>query len=99
MAKYVLVEFDRDEDADAFADTLQGPDTTVRAIGLYKKPTQFCECPNSGEKSAFGQKWGWFVHKDCGKPRKGVYQGPKNLLDPNTPHGRRNPILSIREPR
>lgn len=111
MAKYVLVSFDDDTDADNFVAALQRHadpeaegrnshvfyttkhptlenhfsmrgvlEASVRAV--WKKPTQFCECANPGEKSARGQKWGWWVHKDCGKAKKGNFQSPRNLLDP-----------------
>jgi hypothetical protein len=99
MAKYLLLEFDRDEDAEAFASTLEADNTTIHAVGMYKKPTLFCDCTDSGEKSVFGSKWGWFVHKVCGRPRRSVWQGPKNLLKPNEDHGKRPVIVSIREPR
>lgn len=83
MAKYVLVEFANNDEAEAFASTIadagEASSLTVRAI--FQKPTQYCECPPS-DKSVRGKKYGWWVHKVCGKPKRGQWQHPRNLLDP-----------------
>lgn len=55
----------------------------VRVRGVFAKPTTFCECPNPGDKSSRGKKWGWWIHVECGKPEKGQWQHPRNLLEPS----------------
>lgn len=88
MAKYVLLAFDDDAEADKFVEhhgegiMLSAPmeepglytylKPTVRAV--FKKPTQFCSC--TGEKSfTRGQKYGWWVHAKCKKPMEGWAAG------------------------
>jgi hypothetical protein len=107
MAKYVLLQFDKDEDADAFVNILVQDEVsnptkvTIRALGVYKKPTQFCACPDRldpNAKSVVGKKFGWYVHAACGKPRANGWHGPKNLLRPDEHHGRRRLNLMVVEP-
>lgn len=104
MARYVLLEFDDNEAAEVFVQTIQEqnkqptkldyellaklvPALTARVRGFFFMPTQFCECPPS-DKSVKGAKWGLWIHRDCGKPKKGSWQHPKNLLDPEDIHPR-----------
>lgn len=55
----------------------------VEVTAVWAKPTLFCECPVQGEpKSVKSKNYGWMVHDKCSKPRRGVYQHPRNLLDP-----------------
>lgn len=82
MAKYVLVAFDKDEDADAFVKTVQDNrevlagyhydpmifEATVR--GVWRKPTKFCDCKGHSGPYTRGQKYGWWVHVKCKKPMK-----------------------------
>src|SRR5689334_9902659 len=90
MAKYVVVAFDIDTEADAFIETMNAATitmednggATVEVVGVFKKPTLFCECTNRGDKSVRGAKWGWWLHKDCGKPKRGNIHHPWNLLFP-----------------
>jgi hypothetical protein len=86
MAKYVVLAFDNDEDADSFSGTILhgGPSAvgTIQIAGIFKKPTLFCECPGVSDKSVRGAKWGWWLHKDCGKPKRGNPQHPRNLIAP-----------------
>jgi hypothetical protein len=80
MAKYVLLQFDHDEEADEFCQRFT-EDVEERAkyqrVGIYayvrgvfKKPTKFCECIGDMKKRAFtrGRKYGWWVCTKCGKP-------------------------------
>lgn len=80
MAKYVLLEFGDDEEADEFCQRFT-EDVEERAkyqrVGIYafvravyKKPTKFCECKGDMRKRAFtrGRKYGWWVCTKCGKP-------------------------------
>jgi hypothetical protein len=87
MAKYVLVAFDDDSEADTFTKMLiEGamPDATMRVEAVFKKPTKFCECETPSEKSSRGQKWGWWLCRNpgCGKPKRDNFQQPRNLLEP-----------------
>jgi hypothetical protein len=101
MARYVLLEFDDDNDAEAFAEMVKhgAPEATMRAVGMYKKPTMFCECPNPGDKSVLGKKYNWWVHKDCGRPKAGHWQNPRNLLKPDERIATRQQMISLIEPR
>lgn len=99
MAKYVLLEFDEDSEADAFTETMGQNGASVRTAGVYKKPTIFCDCPNPGDKSVLGNKWNWWVHKGCGRPKKGQWQSPRNLLKPDEKISGRRQLISIAEPR
>lgn len=84
VAKFVLLSFDDDDDANMFVMNLQAVgylmsvDTrtgtrkfwaTVR--GVWKRPTKFCECSRSGPYTR-GKKYGWWVHaaKGCGRPTR-----------------------------
>lgn len=103
--QYVVVEFDSDAEAEAFVTTINGSEGSsgsMRCIGQYKKPSMFCECPEKDDpdrKVTRGAKWGILVHKGCGKPYSGMWQGPKNLLIPDEHIGRRQFMFSSVEPR
>lgn len=61
--------------------------TTVSVRAAFQKPTRFCECVRSErekleEPQARGKKYGFWVHRECGKPVRGNWQHPRNLLDP-----------------
>jgi len=103
MARYVLIEFEDNEAAEGFYETiLSGQDTSgakMRVAGVYMKPTQYCECSNPSEKSVRGSKWGLWVHKDCGKPKKGMWQSPRNLLVDGEKPAKRNMMFQVVEPR
>jgi hypothetical protein len=82
VAKYVLLQFDDDKDADAFVGETQQegllvgtrwPRVLVRAV--YKKPTQFCKCTSEKPGYSRGKKFGWWVHAACGKPREAWARG------------------------
>ena len=104
MAKYAILQFDNDEEADAFIGTLQTSlvtATTIRVVAVYKKPTLFCECENPSERSIRGAKWGWWLCKNtgCGKPKKGNFQQPRNLVEAEgTRSEHRRLWVNIREP-
>jgi len=89
VARYVLIEFDNDAEADSFVVTINGTDSpfigtaTMRAIGVYQKPTMFCECPGVDDTSVRGAKHGWWLHRKCGKPKRGHVQHPLNKLTPD----------------
>lgn len=119
MARYVLLEFGDNDEANNFVGMLNGgdfdvrsakgpaeaspADGSIRVLGVYFKPTLFCECPNPGDRSARGEKWGLWIHKDCGKPKRGNVQHPRNLIytetewQAMTPHEKTNMYLGVRE--
>jgi hypothetical protein len=84
VAKYILLEFANDSEADAFTSTIvdagAAGSLTVRAV--YKKPTLFCECLKTSDRSLLGEKYGWRVCPTCVKPKRGAWQHPRNLLNP-----------------
>jgi hypothetical protein len=98
MARYVLLVIEDNAAADAFVKGIEQQNVffsqgnadgtgsygylaaTVRAV--WMKPTKFCECAKPGDRSVRGEKWGLYVHRDCGKPKKGQWQHPRNLYSP-----------------
>lgn len=108
MARYVLVEFDDNDGADNFVKLIQqgegvmdGEQKTsgIRIRGVFFKPTQFCSCSSPGDTSVLGAKYGLRIHKECGKPKPGICQHPRNLLDPKEmPVKFRMEYLGIWEP-
>lgn len=83
MAMAVLVEFDDDKKAKAFVEKVNGsyglPSIQAhargrKAVGVWKLPTKWCECFETGVKRDIsgysrGPKYGWWVHS-CGRPSK-----------------------------
>jgi hypothetical protein len=105
MAKYVLLQFDNDDDAAGFMTAFENQpvdgDASVKIVAVYKKPTIFCDCEPRTEKSQRGAKWGWWLctNKGCGKPKRGAFQQPKNLIEPEgTRTEHRRIFINIREP-
>jgi len=103
MAKYVLIAFDNNDEAEAFIGTIvtAGQAPSIEILGVYQKPTLFCECaPEAGDedRSVRGAKYGLWVHKPCGKPHKGSWQSPMNLLRTDEHTGRRKLNLQLVEP-
>jgi hypothetical protein len=83
LAKYVLVAFDKDADAEEFVAEVQGrggvvtpPDVTPAIIrGVWKKPTKFCTGCTGRKGYTRGKKYGWWVCVSCGKPSQGWANG------------------------
>jgi len=87
MARYVVIEFARNADAEAFIDEINR-DTEIgllrRVAGVFVKPTKYCQCPdwqriNYGDKNEKhgverGAKFGWWVCTYCNRPRRGGHQ-------------------------
>ena len=76
MAVRVLLEFDDEEEGRRFVRDVIAYGTKV--YGIYKKPTQFCECIGGRKTSrAFtrGLNYGWWVCSVCMKPTKRWAQG------------------------
>lgn len=83
MARYVLVAFDDNEDAEQFLLNFEassenyGYKGTIRSV--YAKPTIYCDCSVQGKRGeggfTRGKKYGWWVHSSCGKPTKAWADG------------------------
>lgn len=99
MTHLVVLEFDDDEAARRFVDHMgnRSGATALNQASIamaysdlkyvFKIPTKFCECnvPNSAPKGTYGlgKKYGWWVHKKCGRPAKrpwGTERGVRQLL-------------------
>lgn len=89
MARYVVMEFDDNAQAEAFVAKINSdPTRKFRVRWLFAQPRKFCECPagatsRDGKAIVKGEKLGWWVHNECGRPITGNYQSPYNLLDPD----------------
>lgn len=84
MAVYVLLSFKDDEQAKTFvANTLQTDEVFLYAqeeyvpaevLGVFKKPTAFCDQTNGHRKKLTGwtrgRNYGWWICASCGKPSK-----------------------------
>jgi hypothetical protein len=77
VARYVLVAFEDNNDADNFIRGTDSGAESMRVVGVFFKPTLFCECPQIGRPSR-GKRYGMNVHS-CGKPIAGQWQHPRNL--------------------
>jgi hypothetical protein len=77
MARYVLVAFEDNEDADNFIRGTDSGAESLVVVGVFFKPTLFCECSQLGRPSR-GKRYGMNVHS-CGKPIRGQWQHPRNL--------------------
>jgi hypothetical protein len=92
MAHYVVLSFEDDDDAKAFAqhELFEPGDQPWDVVALIRKPTKFCEGHPKGRRAlgfTRGQRWGWWVCDGCKKPSrlwaasyKGVISMGRNLL-------------------
>lgn len=99
MARYLLVEVDENERAARLREKLDGVEGLV-VIGVFGKPTKFCECEVDSGRSILGKKFGWWVCPTCRHPKfDALHNCVKNLLDmPDLPTEFRTVYLGIREP-
>lgn len=81
MAKYVMLRFEDDKEADILIEAVQSGDVskldTVLQFGsafvraVFKIPTKFCECTSVKNRGwTRGKKYGWWVCSICHKPSK-----------------------------
>jgi hypothetical protein len=82
LAKYLVLSFEDDEDADAVvAEILShapnqlgisvepGQFYACTVLAVYKKPTKFCKCTSIKKRGwTRGKKYGWWVCDQCKKP-------------------------------
>ena len=86
MTRYVLVEVDNNDSADALVTKL-GKVRGMRVAGLFGVPTKYCDCPkddgyHQGRDIVRGAKLGWWVHYKCRRARRGTHQ-LENLIAPD----------------
>lgn len=87
MAKYVVIEFDNDEDADYEIEHFNTSD--ARIVGLYKKPTIFCEHTDARKPPkgwTRGKKYGWWICTECGKPSQQWSRALPSMMGVNLLH-------------
>lgn len=89
MARYVLLQFDNNEDAEQFVEGVKkdaeefGDQAVMAAVGLFAKPTNFCDHEPVKGGGARGKTFGWYVGRCCNRARRGR-QFMRNLLfDPS----------------
>lgn len=65
--RYVLVQFDHKEAAEAFVAANRGA-----IVGMFMRPDKFCECPDKKRQQANnwarGTRTGLYLCKTCRKP-------------------------------
>lgn len=76
----------------------------VKVVGVFATPdaeAEFCSCTLSERQQAsetrLGDKYGWYIHLGCGKPRKQRAYGPRNLLELGKPVGTRQYFITAHE--
>lgn len=76
MSKYVVIECEDDDTADALIERIKGK-TSMRIAGVYQRPNTWCRCPFqiAGENRPVfrGKKYGWWICGWCHKPRPGTH--------------------------
>ena len=101
MGKYILLEFDNDDQANALCaqiNTATAAGKAFRLVGIFKRPGRTCKCPRvrntykAKEMAKLGKKYGWWVCSDCHLPRLGGHQlvnmlAPREVLAPYDRHG------------
>lgn len=94
MARYLLVEVDSNSTAERLMRQINRADAAkgMRVIAAFRKPTQLCECtperPNhlhTAPDCVIGDRFRWWICKQCRKPRAGMGQTLWNMLDELNP--------------
>jgi hypothetical protein len=87
MTSYLLIEIVDEDIVEQTIEGLKDYHETVKLVGVYRKPTKFCECTDRTRADiTTGKKYGWNVCRKCGKPPYLAYQTPRNLLIDYTIH-------------
>lgn len=86
MARYLLIEFDDNRQADALRaqiDTATEKGKPFRVVGLFGRPSKWCTCPKPTgyfkNELVQGSTFGWWVHTICKRARMGTHQC-RNLI-------------------
>lgn len=87
MARYLVIEFDDDAQADALRaqiDTATAKGKKFRVVGLFGRPKTFCSCyidkTNMTNSRVRGAKFGWWVCTTCRRARLGDHQANNLIL-------------------
>lgn len=97
MARYLLVAIDDNDKAESLLkkfDSWPG----FEIVGLFGKPTSFCDCENYEGTSRRGKKFGYYTHAGCGRPRPGTHPLINLLYDPRISIMHQSVMLTMREP-
>ena len=97
MARYLLVQVDDNARAAKLQQKLDAVEG-IDVVGMFGKPTKFCECAVRTDDSNRGQTYGFWLCTTCRKPKRGAMQHPFNLLEDGVPSKFLNGFLTIREP-
>ncbi len=92
-SRYLLVEFDDEQSATnlrAKLDAATMAGSRYRVVGLFAKPTAYCQCDTNGDTASRtnpgvlrrGRKFGWWVCVNCKRPTSAL-AGLRNLLRPS----------------
>ena len=99
MGRYVVIDFDKKEEADEFIHRHLNEFHGIgqRVVGIFVKPGKTCNCwdkdrINYGDKLkehgvSRGAKFGWWVCERCGKPRKAGHQLVNQISASDTHEG------------
>jgi hypothetical protein len=90
--RYLLIEFDDAASADALRaqiDNASHKGKRFRVVGLFSKPTGYCQCDPQNHVTTRsntstlkrGKKFGWWVCSVCKRPAPSL-SGLRNLLKP-----------------
>lgn len=97
MARYMLVVIDDNRQAESLRRKLDSW-SGFNVIGMFAKPTRFCECEDYEGVAPRDKNLGWRVHAKCKLPRPEETQQPNNLLQRGVASRFQHMHLSLREP-
>lgn len=91
-SRYLLIEFDNEAQADALRaqiDNATRKGKRFRVVGLFAKPTGYCQCDKRDQittrtwdsTTKRGKKYGWWVCTMCKRPTSQL-SGLVNLIKP-----------------
>lgn len=82
MGKFIVLEVDDNEIADALLEKLNAKPLLWRVVGIFERPRGHCPHTlreggyDAAKRVARGSKYGWWVHNvtGCMRPRRGSHQ-------------------------
>lgn len=91
MARYLLIEVDSNATADKLRAQIDsaGEAKGMRVVAMFRRPTQLCDCgyhvpanyQNTRPDSVLGDRFKWWICRQCRKPKAGLGQVLWNMLD------------------
>lgn len=84
-SRYLVIEVDNQEQAGMLAEQIRGmtrKGKKLRLVGLFARPGKTCSCPPGVDRRyevKRGERFGWWVCSNCGKPRLGNHE-LKNIM-------------------